>query len=69
LGQAGPTNSDMEPTAVIQTMLFRKIYKHGVFHRHIQSVATITNETVMLENYDDKGNKTVNILWISLAVV
>jgi hypothetical protein len=29
----------------------------GIF----KSVATITNESVMLENYDDKGKKIVNM--------
>ena len=40
---------------------FRKVYQHSILHRHIQSVATITNESVILENYDDKGKKIVNM--------
>lgn len=41
----------------METVIFHKLYKRGIFRRHVTSDARITNQRVCLTNYSDKGEK------------
>jgi hypothetical protein len=44
-----------------QPVLFRQVYKHGIFRKHIQSIATISNGHVILQNFDDNDNMVLDL--------
>jgi hypothetical protein len=49
-------------TGPAPSILFHKIYKQGFLHRHISSEVTITNQRVILTNYNNRKPTTYNYL-------
>ncbi len=45
----------------ILSELFKQVYKHGFFHKHIDSIAIITSESVILQNFDDKEKMILDL--------
>lgn len=50
-----------QKVALEQPVLFKQVYKHGFFHKHIDSIAIITSESVILQNFDDKEKMILDL--------